>query len=93
MTLTDEENKQVELGAAAEALMSNEFFGYIMSELGNAYVSGITTSKPEQTTEREGFYHALKALQDVGATLAHWAQVKQQIMRNLEEAETEPEQD
>lgn len=82
--LNDQENKQVELGVAAAALMENAFFGFVMTEMANAYVNGIVTSKPDQTKEREGFYASIKALEDVGGTLTHWVQVKDQIMANAE---------
>lgn len=91
MQLTEQEQQQVNQGNDAERLMTDPFFGFFMTEMGNAYLGAITASKPEQTTEREGLYHSLKALQDIGATLNHWVQVKNAIMTNAETAETETE--
>jgi hypothetical protein len=85
--MTEQENKQVELGLAAEKLMADPFFTFVMSELGNAYVEGITQSKPEQTPEREGFYHSIRAIQDITATLGLWVQVKEQIVAALNDNE------
>lgn len=91
MTLTEQENKQVEIGLAAQKLLDDPFFGFLMNEMANAYMNNIVVSKPEQQADREFSYHAIKALQDINGTLAQWVQVKENIMAHIEADANESE--
>ena len=85
MTLTEQEQKQIELGTAATKLLEDPFFAFLMTEMSNAYMSGLIQTKSNETEEREGFYHAIKALNDIGGTLSHWVQVKDGLMAAVAE--------
>lgn len=89
MKLTQDEQKQVEVGTASSDLLSNPFFQFLMTEMTNAYAAGMFNTKPEEAKEREGFYHGMKALQDIGGTLSHWVQVKEGLMAAMANEEQE----
>jgi hypothetical protein len=92
MTLTEQQQKQVELGNAASTLLSDAFYSFLMVELNHAYVAGLIETKAEEAAKRESFYHSIKALQDISGTLAHWVQVKDGLLAALA-AEDEEEAD
>lgn len=82
MNLTAQEQQSVELGIKAQALLADQFFQFFMSEMTNAYIASLVSTKQDETQVREGLYSSIKAMQDVGATLNHWGQVKEQIFAN-----------
>lgn len=91
--LNEQEAQSVELGTKAQALMADQFFVFVMTEMSNAYMASLVNSKPEDTQAREGFYSAIKAMQDVGATLSHWSQVKENVMANLAMDDETPDEE
>lgn len=80
MELTEQEQSQVTLGIAAERLLADETFGFVVNELANQYMNNIVQSGPDAGKERESMYFSIKALQDVNSVLKQWSAVKENII-------------
>lgn len=89
MELTEAEQLLVERGIAAETMLQNPLFEVIMNDLANHYMQGIVNTAVTDTPTRESNFHQIKSLQGIRATLYEWANVKEQIVINLNEEQPE----
>lgn len=81
----------MERGNAAENLLRQEVFAAAMNELINIYVGGLLQTTPEQSKERELAYAGARAVQDISGILNQWVAVRDQIIENLANEETDTE--
>jgi hypothetical protein len=85
MELTDD--KAIELGGRAEALLNSQTFNMVINELGSQYVDMIMNSLPNEKMVREDNYHLHRALQDITRTLAGYVAARKEVTDRLEYAE------
>jgi hypothetical protein len=87
MELTEAEQLLVERGIAAETMLQDAVFEMVLNDLANQYMQGLINTQATDTTGREAQYHQIKALQGIRSTLNEWANVKEQIVLNLNQSE------
>lgn len=81
----------IERGNAAENLLKQEAFAAVANELINMYLGGLMQTKPEETKEREMAYAGARAVQDIVGVLNQWVAMRDQIIENIKNEETETE--
>ena len=82
-----DDEQMYDLGLAAQALLTNDTFKYVMSVLGGEAMDILVKTEPKEKHQREDCYFLYKALESVNATLINWVQQAQQI-----ELENTPEE-
>lgn len=87
---TTEENLILERGIAAEFLLTNETFSTVLNTLMQQYLASLMATDAGQERERNAYYFATKAIQDIESTLNQWVAMKEQIANNLNAEDTLP---
>lgn len=87
--MNEHDSRQVELGINADRLLADETFALVVNEIANQYMNQIVQTAPQDAKARESAYFGIKALQDVNSTLKQWAHVKDQIIANQGEQDSE----
>ncbi len=80
-----DEEQQVKLGCAADALLRSETFRTVVDYLGNSYANQFLLSKPHERMTREDAYNHHHALQDIVGVLNSLVQAKDAILEQRQE--------
>lgn len=80
-----DQDKMIDLGTRAEALLKDETFQAVLQVLESEIVQQVFATEPHEAKRREYLYTKHQALKDLYGTLTNWVGMKEQVLREQAE--------
>ena len=85
----EEAEKHCHLGNLASEFMKSEAYKEVMAGLVNSTVQVFLNTNIDENDKREHAFYFNRAIQDVDATLKQWVVIRDQILEQREQTESE----